>query len=73
MDDPAMEQEARVTDIEARLAYQEDTLKTLDQALYQQQRRIDALEQLCARLAERLREAAGAGPYQETDQRPPHY
>lgn len=73
MDDPAMEQEARVTDIEARLAYQEDTLKTLDQALYQQQRRIDALEQLCARLAERLREVAGAGPYQETDQRPPHY
>lgn len=68
MDDPV-----RIADLEARLAFQEDTLKTLDAAIYGQQRRIDALEQLCTRLAARLRDAAEAGPDLGADQRPPHY
>jgi SlyX protein len=68
-----MDDEVRVTDIEARLAFQEDALKTLDEAVYRQQRRIDVLEQLCARLAARLRDTAAADPDQDADRRPPHY
>jgi SlyX protein len=63
----------RIAELEARLAFQEDTLKALDAAVYGQQRRIDALEQLCARLAARLRDAVEAGPDLGADQRPPHY
>lgn len=64
MDDPE-----RIAELEARLAFQEDTLKALDAAVYGQQRRIDALEQLCAR----LRDAVEAGSDLGADQRPPHY
>ncbi|MGD9984001.1 MAG: SlyX family protein [Porticoccaceae bacterium] len=68
MDDPE-----RIAELEARLAFQEDTLKALDAAIYGQQRRIDALEQLCARLAAHLRDAVAVGLDPGTDQRPPHY
>lgn len=68
MDDPE-----RIAELEARLAFQEDTLKALDAAIYGQQRRIDALEQLCARLAAHLRDAVAVGPDPGADQRPPHY
>jgi len=64
---------ARIADLEARLTFQEDTLKTLDAAVYGQQRRIDAMEQLCARLAARLRDAVEMGPDPGADPRPPHY
>ncbi|MFP5413986.1 MAG: SlyX family protein [Gammaproteobacteria bacterium] len=63
----------RIAELEARLAFQEDTLKALDAAIYGQQRRIDALERLCERLAERLRDAVEAGSDPGADQRPPHY
>lgn len=64
MDDPE-----RIAELEARLAFQEDTLKALDAAIYGQQRRIDALERLCERLAD----AVEAGSDPGADQRPPHY
>lgn len=68
MDDPE-----RIAELEVRLAFQEDTLKALDAAIYGQQCRIDALEQLCARLAARLCDAVEVGPDPGADQRPPHY
>jgi uncharacterized coiled-coil protein SlyX len=64
VDDPE-----RIAELEARLAFQEDTLKALDAAIYGQQRRIDALERLCERLAD----AVEAGSDPGADQRPPHY
>ncbi|MBI2782594.1 MAG: SlyX family protein [Gammaproteobacteria bacterium] len=68
-----MDDSTRIADLEARLAFQEDTLTTLDAAVYGQQRRIDALERLCERLAARLRDAVAAGPDLGADPRPPHY
>ncbi len=65
--------EQRVTAIEEKLAYQEDLIKTLDDVVYQQQRRIDRLEALCNQLSERLQvisESTGVAPDNE---RPPHY
>jgi SlyX protein len=68
-----MDPDGRIADLEARLAFLEDTLKTLDAAVYGQQRRIDALEQLCARLLGRLQDALASGPGVDDDRRPPHY
>ena len=68
-----MDPDGRIADLEARLAFQENTLKTLDAAVYEQQRRIDALEPLCTRLLARLQDALASGPGADDDQRPPHY
>lgn len=68
-----MAPDERIADLEARIAFQEDTLKILDTALYAQQRRIDALEHLCARLLARLQDAVASAPGVDDDQRPPHY
>ncbi|GAB2728690.1 SlyX family protein [Halomonas garicola] len=71
---------ARLDALESRLAFQEDWLDTLDQAVIEQQRRLQALEELSALMRERLREygradsdaagTAGSGPEHEV---PPHY
>lgn len=65
-DDPAL------IELETRLAFQEDAVKSLEDLAYRQQRRIEALEMQCRRLAARLGElqAALPGPAAEP---PPHY
>ncbi len=67
-----MSSEDRFVDIEIKLAHQEDLVETLNQMVYQQQKRIDELEAMLASLAGRLRDNAhaGSGPVNE---RPPHY
>jgi SlyX protein len=64
--------EDRFVDIEIKLVHQEDLVETLNQAVYQQSRRIDQLEAMVAKLAEHVRnlQQAGQGPINE---RPPHY
>lgn len=66
--------ETRLIDIETRIAHQEDTLRTLDEALRRQhldmvrlERRIDSLN---ARLTTLLETAPRELPSEET---PPHY
>lgn len=64
----------RLVDIEIKLARQEDLVDTLNQTVYQQQKKIDELEALCAALARHIREMRDAanerGPANE---KPPHY
>ena len=43
--------EDRIVDIEIKIARQEDLLDSLNQLVYQQQKKIDELEALCAALA----------------------
>lgn len=66
--------EDRFVDIEIKLAQQEDLVESLNQLVYQQQKRMDKLEALCAALVQRVREGAadgsGAGGGHE---KPPHY
>ena len=64
--------EQRFVDIEIKLAHQEDLVDTLNQMVYQQQKRIDQLEQLLGALAQRLREGGGTGQ-SPLNERPPHY
>ncbi|MDN6180370.1 MAG: SlyX family protein [Halomonas subglaciescola] len=69
--------DARLEELETRLAYQEAWLDTLDQSVIDQQRRLDALEKLSALMRERLRaqhSPSGADATTHPDSEPPpHY
>lgn len=69
-----MNTEERLIDLEIKAARQDDLLDTLNQTVYQQQKKIDHLEALCAELARRIKDiAAGATLRGPVDERPPHY
>ena len=69
--------EQKITEIEEKMAYQEDAIKILNDEVYQQQRRIDSLESICKRLLDRMKgldEPGGmAGEGESDNQPPPHY
>ena len=66
--------EERFVDIEIKLAHQEDTVEQLNQAVYQQGRRIDQLEAMVGQLAEHIRNNAQSGPNLGAGgEKPPHY
>lgn len=69
-----MSTDERLVELEIKLTRQDDMLDSLNQVVYQQQKKIDHLEALCAELARRLKEwaaeAATGGP---RDEKPPHY
>ncbi|RQO37092.1 SlyX protein [Herminiimonas sp. KBW02] len=66
--------EDRFVDIEIKIARQEDLLDSLNQLVYQQQKKIDELEALCAALARRLKDVVSGGNEQSAaNERPPHY
>ena len=65
----------RIDALEARIAYQDDAIETLNTTITAQWKQIDALTRQVAALGERLQEAessvgAGAGAGNEP---PPHY
>ena len=61
----------RVDALEARIAYQDDTIETLNATITEQWKQIDALRRQLAALGDRLQDAeARGGPASE---RPPHY
>jgi len=64
----------RLVHIETKVAFQEDTLLALDDALCQQQRRIDQLELQLKLLAEKMGDLAAAREGEKQEQEiPPHY
>lgn len=61
---------ARLDALEERVAYQDETIETLNRTVTEQWAKIDRLTRQSAELAERLEEASsGEAP----DQPPPHY
>lgn len=63
----------RVTALEERIAYQDETIEALNQTITKQWAQIDRLTRLVETLADGLRDAearAAQGPMHE---RPPHY
>jgi SlyX protein len=62
----------RIDALEARIAYQDDTIETLNQAITNQWKQIDALTRQIAALNDRLQEAE-ARPPGLANERPPHY
>jgi SlyX protein len=68
------ELEARIVELESRLAYQDQLLQVLNDVVARQDRRIEQLDQVCRQLAERVR-SAGDAVFVGTpaDNLPPHF
>jgi SlyX protein len=62
----------RIDALEMRLAYQDDTIETLNQTITAQWKQIDVLTRKVAELGERLQEAETNAPG-PSNERPPHY
>lgn len=62
----------RIDTLEIRVAYQDDTIETLNQTITAQWKQIDALMRKIAELGERLQEAETNAPGPASE-RPPHY
>jgi SlyX protein len=66
--------EERIIEIEIKIARQEDLVESLNQMVYQQQKKIDELQALCAALARRTSDMSGSdNERQPADEKPPHY
>lgn len=66
--------EKRLEDIELKLTSQEDLLDTLNMQVYQQQKKIDQLELMCAELIKRFKELTlNQNQTGLPHDRPPHY
>jgi SlyX protein len=66
--------EDRLIELETKIAYQEETLRVLNEVVTRQQNEIDALQRACRQLAERV-ERVGQDTFKGTaaDEVPPHY
>lgn len=69
-----MNDEDRVTELETRVAHQDQAILELSDEIYRQQRQITRLEDQCRGLLARLESLATAGaPGNPADEVPPHY
>ncbi len=68
-----MELEQRITDLEARLAFQDDTIQTLSDVLFAQQRTVERLQAQLGVLARRQEDMQSRMGGEEDEAPPPHY
>lgn len=67
-----MTNEERFIELEIKLTQQEDTVESLNQVIYRQQRQIDQLEAMVAELARRI--VSMPDSFQNAaSEKPPHY
>jgi SlyX protein len=65
--------EARLDELEAKVAFAEDLIETLNQTVVRQQGQIDLLQQQLRLLHQRLQEAPPDQSGGPRDEIPPHY
>jgi len=65
--------ETRITELESRLAFQDDTLQALNDVLVDQQRVVERLQLQMAALLKRYEEMVGQFESFEEEAPPPHY
>ena len=65
--------EARVMELETRLAFQDDTIQALNDELVAQQRNIERLQMQIASLAKRQEDMQSGYGMSEHEAPPPHY
>ena len=65
--------DARLTELETKLAFAEDLLETLNQTVVRQQDQIDSLQQQLRLLNDRLKDAWPDETRTPRDEIPPHY
>lgn len=68
-----MSLEDRVTELESRLAFQDDTIQALNDVLVAQQRALDRLQQQMAATLKRQEELGNQFEIFGEDAPPPHY
>ncbi|KFE52942.1 SlyX family protein [Pseudomonas syringae] len=68
-----MNLEDRVTELESRLAFQDDTIQALNDVLVTQQRALDRLQQQMAAMLKRQEELGSQFEIFGEDAPPPHY
>ena len=68
-----MTPEARIDELESRLAFQDDTIASLDRALQDQQARISHLEKTLGLIMERIRQKDLDLDLPGEEPPPPHY
>lgn len=68
-----MELEQRITDLEARLAFQDDAIQTLSDVLFAQQRAVERLQSQLGVLARRQEDMQSRMGGEEDEAPPPHY
>ncbi|MDF3932792.1 SlyX family protein [Pseudomonas citronellolis] len=68
-----MSVEERIADLESRLAFQDDTLQTLSDVVYEQERVIERLRLQMHALLKRLEDLQGQVGVAEDEAPPPHY
>jgi len=74
MTQPSTDADARIIELESRVALQDDSLNELSDEIYRQQQQIARLETSVRRLAERLQSIELAEPAEKPpDEVPPHY
>ncbi len=65
--------EKRLNELEAKLAFAEDLIDTLNQTVIRQQGQIDSMQQQLRLLHQRLQEALPDETRTPRDELPPHY
>ena len=73
VNEPWLELREQMVELQTQLAFQEDTLRALDDVVTGQQRRLDRLSQLSERLERQFAELLNRMDEDSGDQRPPHY
>ena len=65
--------EARLTELETKLAFAEDLIETLNQTVFRQQEQLDSLQQQLRLLHRRMQESQPDETRSPRDEIPPHY
>lgn len=68
-----MTNDERFIDIETKVTHQEFLLEKLNQIVYQQQMKIDQLEETLVSLGKRLQQTASGPEIGPANEKPPHY
>ena len=70
---PDEDTERRLTELEIKASYAEDTVDRLNEVVVRQQRQIDLLLRELVELKRNASDAEGAAPRSLRDELPPHY
>ena len=67
--------DARLVEIETKIAFQEHTIKTLNDVVCEQRRELERLGSICDTLVKRFKELSELIPeiHAPKDEKPPHY
>jgi SlyX protein len=65
--------EARLTELETKLAFAEDLIETLNQTVFRQQEQLNSLQQQLHLLHQRMQESLPDETHAPRDEIPPHY